>query len=243
MKSHTGMLALVVVLPAMVHMNCSAGEADEAQYAKERERMVQTQIERRGVSDPEVLEAMRAVERHLFVPKAHRRSAYEDRPLPIGEGQTISQPYIVALMTEQLDLDSTMRVLEVGTGSGYQAAVLAEIVDSVYTIEIVPLLGKRAKKLLDELGFDNIAVRIGDGYRGWEEAAPFDAIIVTAAPSHVPEPLKEQLAEGGRMIIPVGKGTWEQELVLLTKTGGKLVEESVTPVRFVPLIREDGGKY
>jgi protein-L-isoaspartate(D-aspartate) O-methyltransferase len=183
------------------------------------------------------------VERHKFVPRSHWREAYEDHPLPIGEGQTISQPYIVALMTEVLDPDSTMRVLEIGTGSGYQAAVLAEIVDSVYTIEIYEKLGNRADKLLKELGYTNISVRVGDGYKGWVEAAPFDAIIVTCAPTHVPQPLKDQLAEGGRMIIPVGKGVWGQDLVLLTKEKGKLRQESVIPVRFVPMIKEGGGKY
>jgi len=234
---------LAIGILNMFNTNCRAGDADDAQFARMREKMVKTQIERRGVANKKVLAAMRAVERHKFVPRSHWREAYEDHPLPIGEGQTISQPYIVALMTEVLDPDSTMRVLEIGTGSGYQAAVLAEIVDSVYTIEIYEKLGNRADNLLKELGYTNISVRVGDGYKGWIEAAPFDAIIVTCAPTHVPQPLKDQLAEGGRMIIPVGKGVWGQDLVLLTKEKGKLRQESVIPVRFVPMIKEGGGKY
>jgi len=168
--------------------------------------------------------------------------AYRDSPLPIEEGQTISQPYIVALMTETLNLEKDDKVLEIGTGSGYQAAILAEIVDSVYTIEIFEKLGKKASQLFDELGYDNIYTKIGDGYKGWPEHAPFDAIIVTAAPSDIPEPLKEQLAEGGRMIIPVG-GDAVQELILLKKRNGKIKQQSVLPVRFVPMISDDGEKY
>ncbi len=165
-----------------------------------------------------------------------------DRPLPIGEGQTISQPYIVALMTELLELHPTDKVLEIGTGSGYQAAILAEICDSVFTIEIIPRLAQRAKGLLENLGYDNIRCQTGDGYRGWPEHAPFDAIIVTCAPTQIPKPLEAQLIEGGRMIIPVGQPS-AQELVLLLKQNGKLIRKSVIPVRFVPMLKSDGGVY
>jgi protein-L-isoaspartate(D-aspartate) O-methyltransferase len=207
-----------------------------------RNRMVKTQIEARGITDEKVLQAFRNVERHKFVLPQYIPHAYADSPLPINEGQTISQPYIVAFMTDALDLKRTDKVLEIGTGSGYQAAILAELCDSVFTIEIFEKLGKKAQQLFDELGYDNIYTKIGDGYKGWPEHAPFDAIIVTAAPSDIPEPLKKQLAEGGRMIIPVG-GDAVQELVLLKKRKGKLREESVLPVRFVPLIDPEGKKY
>jgi len=165
-----------------------------------------------------------------------------DYPLPIDEEQTISQPYIVALMTEVLDLDSSSKVLEVGTGSGYQAAVLAEICNSVYTIEIIESLGKKAKALLTQLGYKNVHVKIGDGYKGWKAFSPFDGIIVTCAPTHIPEPLKEQLAEGGKMVIPVG-GRQVQELVLLSKEKGRLLQRSILPVRFVPMLKGNGGTY
>jgi protein-L-isoaspartate(D-aspartate) O-methyltransferase len=202
--------------------------------------MVNEQIIARGVRAESVIKAMQKVERHLFVPEQYRNFAYSDRPLPIGEGQTISQPYIVALMTELLDLKKSDKVLEIGTGSGYQAAILAEICDSVYTIEIIPSLGKQAQALLRELGYHNIHCKIGDGYLGWPEHAPYDGIIVTCAPSKIPQPLKEQLAEGGRMVIPVG-ATYTQELVLVTKTKGKLIQKSVIPVRFVPMLRSPNG--
>ncbi|MBD3242287.1 MAG: protein-L-isoaspartate(D-aspartate) O-methyltransferase [Chitinivibrionales bacterium] len=218
------------------------GAGDGKEYARMRERMVTAQIADRGIDDSLVLAAMRAVPRHAFVPDKHRNDAYEDYPLPIAEGQTISQPYVVAFMTAALGLDSTSRVLEVGTGSGYQAAVLAEICDSVYTIEIFESLGRSADSLLQGLGYDNIAVRVGDGYQGWPSAAPFDAIIVTCAPTHVPEPLQEQLAEGGRMIIPVGE-RFTQQLVLLTKRDGVVSRKDVLPVRFVPMLKDGGGKY
>ena len=190
-----------------------------------RERMVRTQIENRGIKAPAVLEAMRKVERHQFVPESYASRAYGDHPLPIGEGQTISQPYIVALMTEVLNLKESDKVLEIGTGSGYQAAILGELCDSIYTIEIVEVLGKRAANLLNTLGYENIEVKVGDGYKGWPEHAPFDAIIVTCSPTQVPQPLQNQLAEGGRMVIPVGKRD-AQELVLLTKQEGKLQQQS-----------------
>ncbi|MCR4437543.1 MAG: protein-L-isoaspartate(D-aspartate) O-methyltransferase [bacterium] len=212
-------------------------ETHEAEFAQQRLRMVESQIAAREVKDPLVLEAMRKVPRHLFVPDNLRDSAYDDSPLPIGHGQTISQPYIVAFMTECLRLKGGERVLEVGTGSGYQAAVLAEIVDSVFSIEIVGDLALQAKERLKRLGYKNVNVRQRDGYRGLPDKAPFDAIIVTAAPDHIPQPLVEQLKVGGRMVIPVG--SMYQELVVVTKMDEKRVkEESVLPVRFVPMTGE-----
>jgi protein-L-isoaspartate(D-aspartate) O-methyltransferase len=211
-------------------------------YQEKRAEMVRDQIRLRGVTDDRVLNAMLKVERHRFVPEAYRAEAYEDYPLPVGEGQTISQPYIVAFMTEALELGETDKVLEIGTGSGYQAAILAEIADSVFTVEIYRNLALSASRTLDEIGYRNVFVRIGDGYEGWPEHAPFDAIMVTCSPSHVPEALEAQLAEGGRMIIPVG-GDYAQELVLLVKKSGKLQKKNVLPVRFVPMINENGKKY
>ena len=186
--------------------------------------------------DPRVLQALGSVPRHALVPGDVVDAAYENRPLPIGHGQTISQPYIVAIMTDLLDTGPDSRVLEIGTGSGYQAAVLAELVAQVYTMEIIEPLGERARRQLDELGYDNITVRIGDGYHGWEEHAPFDGIVVTAAASHVPPPLIRQLKPGGRMIIPVGSRFLVQQLVLVEKDAkGKVVTRQILPVRFVPL--------
>jgi protein-L-isoaspartate(D-aspartate) O-methyltransferase len=205
-------------------------------YVMERLRMVREQLEPpgRGISDRRVLEAMGRVPRHEFVPVELREYAYEDRPLPIGFGQTISQPYIVAFMTECLDPRPTDRVLEVGTGSGYQAAVLGELVAAVYTIEIVEPLAERARADLTRLGYTNVHVKAGDGYQGWPGQAPFDAVIVTCAPESIPQPLVDQLAEGGRMIIPVGQ-IWDQHLILLEKEEGQLEQTSVLPVRFVPM--------
>ncbi|MBX2947159.1 MAG: protein-L-isoaspartate(D-aspartate) O-methyltransferase [Cyclobacteriaceae bacterium] len=203
-----------------------------------RNKMVKEQLTDRGIKSTTVLDAMNKVERHRFVPVDLMKEAYNDYPLPIGEGQTISQPYIVAFMTEALNLKPTDRVLEIGTGSGYQAAILGEIVKEVYSIEIVEVLGLRAKNLLHELGYANIQVRIGDGYQGWPEASPSDAIIVTCSPKKIPEPLQAQLAEGGRMIIPVGED-YKQELVLITKEKGKLKQKSRLRVMFVPM--KDGG--
>ncbi|MFZ5515682.1 MAG: protein-L-isoaspartate(D-aspartate) O-methyltransferase [Candidatus Zhuqueibacterota bacterium] len=206
-------------------------------FLRDRLAMVDAQINRRGVADSLVLNAMRKVPRHEFVPAHLKKQAYIDSPLPIGEDQTISQPYIVGFMTECLSLTGHEKVLEIGTGSGYQAAVLAEIVDSVFTIEIVPSLGQRSRTLLHDLGYKNIHVRIGDGYQGWPDQAPFDAIIVTAAPGHIPQPLIDQLKPGGRMIIPVGD--YYQELVLLTKNNaGEIARKSILPVRFVPMTGE-----
>lgn len=198
--------------------------------------MVADQLAARDVDDPAVLAAMRAVPRHAFVPAPQDVAAYADRPLPIGHRQTISQPYIVAIMTQLAELESGDRVLEIGTGSGYQAAVLAEIVDEVYTIEIVAPLAERARATLDALGYDNVRARTGDGYRGWPEAAPFDAILVTAAPPEIPAPLKEQLAVGARLVIPVGDD-W-QELRVVTRREDGFAEATVFPVRFVPMTGE-----
>lgn len=212
-------------------------------FTELRQQMVKTQIEARGISDPIVLKAFREVERHRFVLSEYVSKAYNDYPLPIEEGQTISQPYIVAFMTEALDLKPTDKVLEIGTGSGYQAAILAEICDSVFTVEIFPKLGEKAIGLFSELGYKNIYCKIGDGYKAWPEHAPFDAIIVTCSPTHIPKPLNEQLAEGGRMIIPVGKNSLAQQLVLLEKRKGKIRKKDVLPVRFVPMLDESGKKY
>ncbi len=201
-----------------------------------REKMVETQIKARGVKDPRVLSAMLKVERHLFVPKESQLSAYMDQPLPIGEGQTISQPYIVALMTELLELKGGEKVLEIGTGSGYQAAILAELAKEVYTIEIIEALATSAQKLLLQLGYQNMMVKAGDGYLGWPEAAPFDAIIITCAPDHIPKPLIEQLKEGGRMVVPVG--AYSQELKKIVKRSGKIEISDIIPVLFVPMTGE-----
>lgn len=213
-------------------------------YTHARKRMLHHQLtgSGRGIKDERVLAAMRTVPRHEFVPEDVRFSAYEDRPLPIGHGQTISQPFIVAFMTEQLRPQPSDKVLEIGTGSGYQAAVLSGLVKEVFTIEIVEPLAKRATADLHRLGYTNVFVRIGDGYKGWPERAPFDAIIVTCAPDQVPQPLVEQLKEGGRMIIPVGPEGGVQELYLLEKHGGAVKQRAVLPVHFVPMTREDGVK-
>ena len=205
-------------------------------YAKARENMVISQIEARGVKDKRVLAAMRRVERHKFVPEGLKEFAYRDNPLPIGQGQTISQPYIVALMTELLELKGKEKILEIGTGSGYQAAVLAELCEHVYTIEILGPLAASAERLLKELGYANITVKCGDGFLGWEEYAPFDAIIVTCAPPEVPPPLIEQLKDGGRLVIPVG--SFYQELKVIEKNNGEISTKSIIPVRFVPMLRE-----
>jgi protein-L-isoaspartate(D-aspartate) O-methyltransferase len=219
---------------ALAALSCRATPDGEAErFARAREEMVDGQIAARGVRDEATLRAMRKVPRHLFVPEALAGQAYDDHPLPIGHGQTISQPYVVGFMTEALGLRGGERVLEVGTGSGYQAAVLAEIAERVYTIEIVAPLAEEARVRLKELGYDNVEVRAGDGYRGWPEAAPFDAIMVTAAAPRIPEPLRRQLRDGGRLILPVGD-EW-QELVVVTRTGDAFEEKQVLPVRFVPM--------
>jgi protein-L-isoaspartate(D-aspartate) O-methyltransferase len=212
-----------------------AGSGSDA-YRAARERMVREQIEARGVRDARVLAAMRKVQRHLFVPEQMIPHAYTDQPLPIGHRQTISQPYIVAFMTEALQLKPQDRVLEIGTGSGYQAAVLAELVREVYSIEIVEPLAKEAEERLKQLGYSNLKLRVGDGYRGWPEAAPFDAIMVTAAPDHIPPALIDQLSEGGRLVVPVGR--FHQELVRIRRTPKGIKQEELLPVRFVPMVGE-----
>jgi protein-L-isoaspartate(D-aspartate) O-methyltransferase len=211
-------------------------------YAPARQQMVAEQLARPGrdITNARVLAVMGKVPRHEFVPERLRPEAYSDHPLPIGHGQTISQPYVVAFMTERLEPKPTDRVLEIGTGSGYQAAVLAGLVSEVYTIEIISELAQRAAADLKRLGCTNVHVRAGDGYQGWPEAAPFDGIIVTCAPEQVPQPLIEQLKEGGRLMIPVGPAG-SQELVLLRKRGGKLEQQAVLPVSFVPMTGEAEG--
>ncbi len=206
-------------------------------YESARNRMVEDQIVARGISDQATLRAMRKVPRHLFVPASYAREAYSDRPLPIGYNQTISQPVVVAYMTELVKPAKGKNALEIGTGSGYQAAVLAEIVDTVYTIEIVPELAKEAAARLKILGYNNVVTKYGDGYKGWPEHGPFDIIIVTAAADHIPQPLKDQLADGGRLVMPVGNPATVQELILLTKKNGKITEQRLETVRFVPLKR------
>ena len=207
-------------------------------HKERRETMVKQQIEKRGIKDQSVLRAMRNVKRHEFVPSSLVDNAYNDRPLPIGYGQTISQPYIVAYMTDIIDPKADFKVLEIGTGSGYQAAVLAAIVREVYTIEIVPQLSKPASERLKNLGYKNAQVKTGDGYFGWKEHAPFDAIIVTAAAEYIPPPLIEQLKDGGKMVIPVGSPFMTQMLMLVEKKGGKTTTKSLLPVAFVPFTRQ-----
>lgn len=217
----------------------AAADTPPDSYARARKLMVEQQLASRGrdITNRLVLLAMAKVPRHELVPAEVRLSAYADRPVPIGHGQTISQPYIVAFMTEKLDPKPTDRILEIGTGSGYQAAILAELGAAVYTIEIVEPLAKRAQADLKRLGYTNVTVRAGDGYKGWPEAAPFDAVIVTCAPDHVPQPLVDQLKEGGRMIIPVGP-SYDQSLHLLMKKNNQLTKQVVLPVRFVPMTGE-----
>jgi protein-L-isoaspartate(D-aspartate) O-methyltransferase len=208
-----------------------------ADFAAERERMVREQMIIHGISEERVLAAMRKVPREEFVPEEFRESSYADQPLPIGYDQTISQPFIVAFMTEELRLQPTDRVLEIGTGSGYQAAILAELAAEVYSIEIIEPLGRAAEATLQRLGYKNVQVKIGDGYKGWPEHAPFDAVIVTCAPEHIPPALVDQTKEGGRIIIPVGPAG-DQEMYLFEKHNGELQKKSVTPVRFVPMTGE-----
>lgn len=206
-------------------------------YASRRARMVSEQLQARDIDDSLVLNAMRRVPRHEFIPDDYKAYAYHDRALPIGEGQTISQPYIVAYMTQILGVQPEEKILEIGTGSGYQAAVLSELGKKVFTIEIVEPLGRAAQERLSRLGYENVAVRIGDGYNGWPEAAPFDAIMVTAGAEELPEPLMEQLADGGRMVIPIGPHGGVRQLTLITREKGSFRSEKLMPVRFVPFIR------
>ena len=220
-----------------------AEECDETEFKKQRDRMVDRQIIARGVRDASVIDAMRSVARHCFIPKRYEQSAYYDSPVPIGHGQTISQPYIVAIMSELLQVKPGQRVLEVGTGSGYQAAVLAAMGVEVFSIEIVAQLGKKAGQTLRDLGYGKVLTRIGDGYKGWPQQAPFDGIVVTAAPSRIPQPLKDQLAEKGRMVIPVGPVHGIQQLYLLRKVNGKILQERIIDVRFVPMVDNEGRGY
>jgi protein-L-isoaspartate(D-aspartate) O-methyltransferase len=225
----------------LVTVACNQGSGIDPQMNEpsrqgERDAMVEGQIISRGVKDPLVIQAMRDVPRHKFVIEPEQEYSYEDRPLPIGYGQTISQPYIVAYMTEALKLQTTDKVLEIGTGSGYQAAVLGKIVSQVYTIEIVEPLAKRAEEILNQLGYQNVHVQAGDGYQGWPTESPFDAIILTAAPDHIPQPLLDQLAIGGRLILPVGK--FLQELVLVKRTTEGYQQQVLLPVAFVPMTGE-----
>lgn len=227
--------AVVAVLVMLTRVEAEK-PLQKQDYAMQREYMVRFQLEARGIRNPQVLAAMRKVERHLFVPKKLRSQSYTDGPLPIGEGQTISQPYIVALMTQLLEPAPDDIVLEIGTGSGYQAAVLAECVREVYTIEIVELLCKQASERLKTMGYDNIHVRCGDGYKGWPEKAPFNKIILTCAPDKVPQPLLDQLAEDGILVAPVG--TFWQELKVYRKKDGKITSQTNIAVRFVPMTGE-----
>ena len=236
-KSWVIFVGLTVLLLLSVVAVRLLKKPDNTQMTAERHMMVERYIAKHGIVQSEVLQAMRNVPRHLFVDSGYQRNAYENRPLPIGHGQTISQPLIVAYMTELARVDENSTVLEIGTGSGYQAAILSVIVRKVYSIEYIEPLGLQAKKRLADLGYDNVEVKIGDGYEGWPEHQPFDAIIVTAAPNHVPKPLIDQLKEGGRLIIPVGKTANSQELLLIEKDSeGKVWKSEIIPVRFVPFL-------
>jgi len=230
--------SLALLLLHLFLVGCDSQPPTEAAFSAARKQMVEEQLAAPGrdIKNRRVLDAMATVPRHEFVPQSVLAFAYRDEPLPIGYGQTISQPFIVAFMTEQLNPNPTDRVLEIGTGSGYQAAVLSRLVAEVYTIEIIEPLAQRAKADLERLGYNNVKVLAGDGYQGWQEHAPFDAIIVTCAPDHIPRPLVDQLRDGGRMIIPVGPPD-EQQLYLLQKHGTKVERQAVLPVRFVPMKR------
>jgi protein-L-isoaspartate(D-aspartate) O-methyltransferase len=233
--------ASLLLICGLFNPNPSFSEDPENKFEKERRDMVTGQIRDRGVSDEKVLQAMLKVKRHLFLPESARRHAYEDNALPIERNQTISQPYIVALMTELACLKPEYKVLEIGTGSGYQAAVLAELVKKVYTIEIIPELAQQAKERLKKLGYKNIEILVGDGYKGWLEKSPFDAIIVTAAAGEVPQELLKQLKPGGRLIIPIGD--FYQELYCITKKeNGTFEQKNIIPVRFVPMVKAKEDK-
>jgi protein-L-isoaspartate(D-aspartate) O-methyltransferase len=230
-------VAQYLLFAAIATTGCGQQAPTAGDLAAQRQRMVEQQLKPRGIKEERVLAAMAKVPREEFVPADARPSAYEDGPLPIGYDQTISQPYVVAFMTEQLRPKQSDRVLEIGSGSGYQAAILAELVGDVYTIEIVEPLAKSAEATLQRLGYNNVHIKVGDGYKGWLEEAPFDAIIVTCAPEKVPQPLVDQLKDGGRMVIPVGE-RFAQQLYLLEKKNGQLKESVTLPVRFVPMLRE-----
>lgn len=232
-------IACLLLFLAGLHHNKSAQDS----FGYDRQQMVANQLISRGISDPNVIHAFEKVERHLFVPEVFRHLAYADQPLPIGEGQTISQPYMVAFMSEVIGIQPGEKVLEIGTGSGYQAAILAEMGADVYSIEVIESLAKRASDLLVSLNYNNLHLKEGDGYLGWEEYAPFDAIVVTCSPTRIPRALQEQLAEGGRMIIPVGAQNSIQYLYLLEKKDGKIRRQNKMAVRFVPMIDSKGKAY
>ena len=232
MKKIHHFLCLLSLIPSIVIADVIS---DNPTFKAAREKLVEKDIAGQGIADPKVLAAMRSVPRHCFVPKRLASKAYADTALPIGASQTISQPYVVALMTESLKLSGNHRVLEIGTGSGYQAAVLAKIVEEVYSIEIKEKLHRESSRLLKDMGFTNVKTRHGDGYFGWREAAPFDAIMITAAINHIPPPLLKQLTEGGRLILPLGNPFSYQNLTLVTKTGGNYVTRQITGVLFVPM--------
>ena len=237
------MLTIIFLLTAMSLSACNPRswsgpaeaqkQASSESFSEQRRQMVEHQIRGRGINDEDVLAAMMKVERHLFVPASQSTFAYNYSPLPIGEGQTISQPFIVAYMTEAAKVSPSAKVLEIGTGSGYQAAILGEIAREVYTIEIIPQLAERAGATLNQLGYKNVFVKTGNGYLGWPEHAPFDAIVVTAAPDEVPQALVQQLAVNGRMVVPVGR--FNQEMMIITRSRGGIVERRTIPVRFVPM--------
>lgn len=232
----------LLIFSGAIIIRCSTQEKVTDEYYRQRKMMVELQLIARGISDERVIDAMSSVKRHKFVPEEYINYAYNDHPIPIGEGQTISQPYIVAYMTESLQLDSLDKVLEIGTGSGYQAAILACICKDVYSVELIEELGMNAQNTLKKQGYNNVNIKIGDGYEGWEEYSPYDAIIVTCSPSEIPAPLTEQLSEGGKLIIPVGTD-YIQELVLIEKKEGQLSQHKVLPVRFVPMLNKEGDKY
>ncbi len=232
MRTHRILISFIILF--CISLNTSA----QSEQTRQRKKMVREQIRARGIEDESTLEAFLKVPRHIFVPNEYKSWAYSDRPLPIGYGQTISQPYIVAYMTEIIEPERNHKVLEIGTGSGYQAAILAEIVDQVYTIEIIPELGELSKKILEE-NYDNVSVKIADGFYGWEEKGPFDAIIVTAAAEYIPPPLIKQLKEDGKMIIPVGSMYMVQQLILIEKSEGEILTQNLMPVKFVPFTRSD----
>jgi protein-L-isoaspartate(D-aspartate) O-methyltransferase len=227
-------LGVLFAVPAQTAQLQSRPPESQDAFAQPRRTMVARDLRGRGIKDERVLAAMGEIPRHLFVPERQRPSAYADRPLPIGERQTISQPYVVALMTQLLELQPNERALEIGTGSGYQTAVLAQLAAEVCSIEILPTLSERAKKILDDLGYKNIRLKVGDGFYGWPELSPFDAILVTAAAPRIPEPLSSQLREGGRLVMPL-EGERNQRLIRVRKSGGKLTIEDFSAVLFVPL--------
>ena len=230
-----GLLITGIVIPARQN-------AQDMDFKEKRFKMVAEQVKSRGINDSHVIKAMQTVERHLFVPNYLQKYAYLDRPLPIGHGQTISQPYIVGLMSQLLEVKEGERLLEIGTGSGYQAAILGELGGEVYSIEIVESLQKRAAFVLDSLNYENVNTQYGDGYKGWPEKAPFDGIIVTCSPTKIPQALVDQLAEGGKLVIPVGL-KHVKKLVLLEKKKGNVIQHNVISVRFVPMVDADGNKY